>query len=137
MREVELYKIGTILSSHKQSSSGKKPIMMVVHNAGEPCDSYVNILREHCKEEYSFLKTDKAIIGKPKMSMLNHVYEGHSIKGLLESEPTIGKGMVLGHWRTSVVDRILEDCVIITRNSIYAIHDLALIRDKKLNDLGI
>jgi hypothetical protein len=131
MGEVELYKIATILSS------GKKPgMMMVVHNAGEPCDSYVKILREHCKE-YSFMKTDKSIIGAPKMSMKSHIYEGHSIKGTFEYEPTVGKGLSLGHWRTSVVDRIIEDCVIITRNSVYAIHDLALIREKKLNDLGI
>jgi hypothetical protein len=132
MREVELYKIATILSSGK-----KRPMMMVVHNAGEPCDSYVKILREHCEEEYSFMKTDKAIIGTPKMSMRSHIYEGHSIKGTLEDDPTVGKGLSLGHWRTSVVDRIIEDCVIITRNSVYAIHDPALIREKKLNDLGI
>lgn len=132
MREVELYKIATILSSGK-----KRPMMMVVHNAGEPCDSYVKILREHCEEEYSLMKTDKAIIGTPKMSMRSHIYEGHSIKGTLEDDPTVGKGLSLGHWRTSVVDRIIEDCVIITRNSVYAIHDLALIREKKLNDLGI
>lgn len=132
MREVELYKIATILSS-----TNKKPMMMVVHNAGEPCDSYVKILRNHCEEEYSFMKTDKAIIGSPKMSMRSNIYEGHSIKGTLEDNPTVGKGLSLGHWRTSVVDRIIEDCVIITRNSVYAIHDLALIREKKLNDLGI
>lgn len=132
MREVELYKIATILSS-----TNKKPMMMVVHNAGEPCDSYVKILRDHCEEEYSFMKTDKAIIGSPKMSMRSNIYKGHSIKGALEDNPTVGKGLSLGHWRTSVVDRIIEDCVIITRNSVYAIHDLALIREKKLNDLGI
>ena len=132
MREVELYKIATILSSAK-----KQPLMLVVHNAGEPCDSYVKILREHCKEEYSFMKTDKAIVRTPKMSMRSHVYEGHSIKGELEDDPAVGKTLSLGHWRTSVVDRIIEDCVIITRNSVYAIHDPALIREKKLNDLGI
>jgi hypothetical protein len=126
--EVELYKIATIISS------GKK--MMVVHNAGEPCDSYVKILREHCKE-YSFMKTDKSIIGTPKMSMRSHIHKGHSIKGTFDYEPTVGKGLSLGNWRTSVVDRIIEDCIIITRNSVYAIHDLALIREKKLNDLGI
>ena len=52
MKEVELYKIATILSPIKD----KKQMMMVVYNAGEPCDSYVKILREHCSEEYSFIK---------------------------------------------------------------------------------
>lgn len=133
MREIEIYKIATILSPIKD----KKQMMMVVYNAGEPCDSYVKILREHCEEEYSFMKTDKAIIGPAKMSMKSNIYAGHSIKGTLEDDPTVGKVLSLGHWRTSVVDRIIEDCVIITRNSVYVIHDLALIREKKLNDLGI
>ncbi len=133
MNEVEIYKIGTILGA----IGGKKSTMMVVNNAGEPCDSYVSILREHCSEEYSFMKTDKAIIGTPKMSMKSHVYEGHSIKGVLYEPPKVGDSVSLGHWRTSVVDRIIEDCIVITKNSVYVIHNPSLIREKKLNDLGI
>jgi hypothetical protein len=133
MNEVEIYKIGTIL----MAIGGKKSTMMVVNNAGEPCDSYVSILREHCSEEYSFMKTDKAIIGTPKMSMKSHVYEGHSIKGVLYEPPKVGDSVSLGHWRTSVVDRIIEDCIVITKNSVYVIHNPSLIREKKLNDLGI
>jgi hypothetical protein len=132
-REVELYKIGTVLGG----IAGKKPTMMVVSNAGEPCDTYVKILREHCSEEYSLLKTDKAIIGTPKMSIRSHVYEGHSIKGFLDGAPKVGESVSLGHWRTSTVDRIIEDCIIVTKNSVYAIHDLSLIRDKKLKELGL
>jgi len=133
MNEVELYKIGTILGG----IGGKKSTMMVVNNAGEPCDSYVKILREHCSEEYSFMKTDKAIIGTPKMSMRSHVYEGHSIKGFLDAAPKVGNSLSVGSWRTSVVDRVIEDCIVITKNSVYAIHNPTLIREKKLNDLGI
>jgi len=133
MNEVELYKIGTVLGG----IAGKKPTMMVVSNAGEPCDTYVKILREHCSEEYSFMKTDKAIIGTPKMSMRSHVYEGHSIKGFLDAAPKVGNSLSVGSWRTSVVDRVIEDCIVITKNSVYAIHNPALIREKKLNDLGI
>ena len=133
MNEVEIYKIGTILGA----IGGKKSTMMVVNNAGEPCDSYVRILREHCSEEYSFMKTDKAIIGTPKMSMKSHVYEGHSIKGFLDAAPQVGNSLAVGHWRTSVVDRVIEDCIVITKNSVYAIHNPVLIREKKLNDLGI
>jgi hypothetical protein len=133
MNEVELYKIGTVLGG----IAGKKPTMMVVSNAGEPCDTYVKILREHCSEEYSFMKTDKAIIGTPKMSMRSHVYEGHSIKGFLDAVPKVGNSLSVGSWRTSVVDRVIEDCIVITKNSVYAIHNPALIREKKLNDLGI
>ncbi len=133
MNEVELYKIGTVLGG----MAGKKPTMMVVSNAGEPCDTYVKILRENCSGEYSFMKTDKAIIGTPRMSMRSHIHEGHSIKGTLDNPPKVGESLSLGYWRTSDVDRVIDDCIVITSNSVYAIHDLALIREKKLNDLGI
>jgi len=132
-REVELYKIGTVLGG----IAGKKPTMMVVINAGEPCDTYAKILRERCSEEYDFIKIEKAIIGTQRMSMRSHVYEGYSIKGVLDGSPKIGESLALGRWRTSKVYRIIGESIVITENSVYAIHDLALIREKKLNDLGI
>jgi hypothetical protein len=131
MNKVEMYKIGTILGGF----GGKIATMMIVSNAGEPCDTYVKILREHCSEEYSFLKTDKAIIGK--LSMKSHVYDGYSITGALHEPPKVGESLMIGSIRTSIVDRVIEDCIVITKNSVYAIHNPALIREKKLNDLGI
>ena len=40
-------------------------------------------------------------------------------------------------WSTTVVVNIINDDIIITKNSIYAIHDVSKMRDKKLKDLGI
>jgi hypothetical protein len=113
--------------------------MMVVSDAGEPCDAYVKILRERCSGEYSFLKTQKAIIGTPKMGMRGHVYEGHSIKGSEDASPMEGQPYTInsGSWHTSRVDKVVDGCVLITKNSVYAIHDLAEIRNKKLDELGI
>lgn len=118
---------------------GKLPIMMVVTDSGEPCDTYVKILRDQCPGEYSFLKTSKAIVGPPKMGMRGHVYEGHSIKGFSDGDPIVGQAYTINNsaWHTSTVERIIEDCVLITKNSVYAIHDPARIRDKKLGELGI
>ena len=135
-REIEIYKIGTLLP---KLPSREKPLMMVVSDAGEPCDAYVKILRERCSGEYSFMKTQKAIIGTPKMGMRGHVYEGHSIKGKEDASPMEGQPYTInsGSWHTSRVDRIVDGCVLITKNSVYAIHDLAEIRNKKLDELGI
>ena len=135
-REIEIYKIGTLLP---KLPSREKPLMMVVSDAGEPCDAYVKILRERCSGEYSFMKTQKAIIGTPKMGMRGHVYEGHSIKGKEDASPIEGQPYTInsGSWHTSRVDKIVDGCVLITKNSVYAIHDLAEIRNKKLDELGI
>jgi hypothetical protein len=135
-REIEIYKIGTLLP---KLPSREKPLMMVVSDAGEPCDAYVKILRERCSGEYSFMKTQKAIIGTPKMGMRGHVYEGHSIKGKEDASPMEGQPYTInsGSWHTSRVDKIVDGCVLITKNSVYAIHDLAEIRNKKLDELGI
>lgn len=135
-REIEIYKIGTLLP---KLPSRDKPLMMVVSDAGEPCDAYVKILRERCSGEYSFLKTQKAIIGTPKMGMRGHVYEGHSIKGSEDASPMEGQPYTInsGSWHTSRVDKVVDGCVLITKNSVYAIHDLAEIRNKKLDELGI
>lgn len=141
-REIEIYKIGNRLPAiPSRREIGKKPIMMVVSDAGEPCDTYVRMLREHCSEEYAMLKASKSIIGSPKMGMRGHlnVCEGHSIKGKEDAPPMEGQPYYIdeGSWRTSTVERIIEGCVLITKNSIYALHDPTERRDKKLEQLGI
>ena len=135
-RKIEIYKIGTLLPA---IPSREKPIMMVVFDAGEPCDTYVKILRERFSEEYSFLKTQKVIIGTPKMGMRGQVRRGHSIIGLEDAAPMEGQPYTIdsGSWHTSRVEKVVDGCVLITKNSIYALHDPAEMRDKKLDVLGI
>ena len=135
-REIEIYKIGTLLPKLPSKS---KPLMMVVSDAGEPCDAYVKILRERCSDEYSFLKTDKAIIGTPKLGMRGQVRQGHSIIGTEDAPPMEGQPYTINScsWNTSTVERIVDGCVLITKNSAYALHDLAEMRNKKLDELGI
>jgi len=136
-REIEIYKIGTLLP---KLPSKAKPLMMVVSDAGEPCDSYVKILRERCSDEYSFLKTQKTIIGTPpKLGMRAKVQRGHSIIGTEDAPPMEGQPYAIdsGSWHTSRVDKVVDGCVLITKNSVYAIHDLAEMRNKKLDELGI
>lgn len=135
-REIEIYKIGTLLP---KLPSKAKPLMMVVSDAGEPCDAYVKILRERCSGEYSFLKAQKAIIGTPKLGMRGKVQNGHSITGTEDAPPMEGQPYTINScsWRSSTVERIVDGCVLITKNSAYALHDLVEMRNKKLDELGI
>jgi hypothetical protein len=60
-----------------------------------------------------------------------------TLKGIQNKEPKIGESYGIGNWYTSTVNKIIDEDILITRNSVYAIHDVSKIRDKILNDLGI
>lgn len=134
-REVEILKIGTILPDIK---GGREFTIMVVYNGGPIFDHYVNILKEKCGNDYKYLKTDKAIIGSinntPRFSKSD---KADTLKGIQNTDPVVGQSFNIGHWYTSTVNKIIDEDILITRNSVYAIHNPSKIRDKKLNDLGI
>ena len=136
-REVEILKIGTILPDIK---GGREFTIMVVYNGGPIFDYYVKILKEKCVDEYKYLKTDKAIVGTPSVfrsSLLGSV-KVPSLKGIPDHEPMVGQSYSIdGNWHTSTVMRIIDEDILITRNSVYAIHNPSKVRDKILNDLGI
>ena len=136
-KEVEILKIGSILPSIKE---GDKSTIMVVFNGGAIFDHYVSILREKCGDEYKYLKTDKSIVGTPnnrpdRFSRFDKPSD--TLKGIQNKEPKIGESYGMGNWYTSTVNKIIDDNILITRNSVYAIHDVSKLRDKILNDLGI
>ena len=134
--EVEILKIGKILPPIK----GNKSTAMVVYDCGPIYDYYVNILKEECKNDYSFLKTEKSIISdRFSTRVAGRIGEGHSYVGKFDDDPQVGKSFTLnnGSWGTSVVINIIDEDIIITKNSIYAIHNISKMRDKKLKDLGI
>jgi len=137
-KEVEILKIGSIISP--MGNTSKKMTAMVVFDAGSIYDYYINILREECKNDYNFLKTEKSIIAdRFSTRVAGRIGEGHSYKGEFDDVPQVGKSFTLnnGSWSTTPIINIIDNDIIITRNSIYAIHDVSKIRDKKLKDLGI
>lgn len=138
MNEVEIFKIGTILHTANIQS-----MIMVVEGLGEPFDSYVKILRENCEGEYSFMKAARSIVGRPNTLSIGQS-DDLSIKGVPDGDPLIGLsyGISLSDnrssvWRTSKVVRVIDDCLLITMNSVYAISDKAKDREKKLERIGI
>ena len=135
-KEVEILKIGTILPDIK---GGREFTIMVVYNGGPIFDYYVNILKEKCSDEYKYLKTDKAIVGSinntPRFSKSDK--KSDTLKGIQNADPVVGQSYGVGNWYISTVNKIIDENIIITRNSVYAIHDVSKLRDKILNDLGI
>jgi hypothetical protein len=132
-KEVEILKIGSIIPTEGRNT------IMVVFNGGPIFDHYVSILKEKCGE-YKYLKTDKSIVGTPsnrpdRFSRFDKPSD--TLKGLQNKEPKIGESYGIGNWYTSTVNKIIDDSILITRNSVYAIHDIPKLRDKILNDLGI
>jgi len=139
-REVEILKIGTILPStiSRDKKEGKSTIM-IVFNGGPVFDYYIDILKEKCGDEYKYLKTDKAIVGSinnaPRFAKSDKI--SNTLKGIQNGDPVVGQSYGIGNWYTSTVIRIIDENILITRNSVYAIHDVSKLREKRLNDLGI
>lgn len=134
---VEILKIGNILPA--VSSSGKKTIM-IVSDGEQLFDYYVSILIQNC-DEYSFLKTSKSIVGKPQVfrsSLIGNQFMD-TLKGLSDGDPVVGQSFTINNssWYTSKVEKIIDDFIIITNNSVYAIHNLSDVRNKKINNLGL
>ena len=134
LKEVEILKIGSIIPSKED-----KHTIMVVYNGGPIFDHYVEVLKEKCGDKYNYLKTHQAIVGSPEQfrnSLLGHK-KVDKIKGVQNDEPKIGVSYGVEAWYTSTVNDIIDGNILITRNSVYAIHDISKIREKRLNDLGI
>jgi hypothetical protein len=60
------------------------------------------------------------------------------ISGVQTSDIVVGQSYELdNNWHTSRIERIIDNCIIVTKNSIYAIHNLQQLRERKIKDLGI
>ena len=141
-KEVEILKIGTIIPAIRSrkgivDEGNKESIatIMVVYNGGPIFDHYVAILKEKCGDEYKFLKTDKNIIGGPYSYRPGN--NDPRLFGELDGELVIGMSFTVGNWHSSIVEKIINNNIVITKNSVYAIHSVSEFRDKKLKDLGI
>jgi hypothetical protein len=145
--EVEIIKLGSILEIlpmpgtrvYDTSQFGKKTIQ-VVTEAGSTYDWYLDILKKNLRERYNFLENK---IEEPLVRFSNvvagRILTGYSRKGQFHTPPQLGKPfeLDLGGWITSTVLEIIDEDIIITKNSIYAIHHPQKMRDKKIEDLGI
>jgi hypothetical protein len=144
-KEVEILKIGSIMpivpilgTRVYDTSQFRKKTIMVVFDGGKLFDYYVNGLIVNCGDEYSYQRTAQSIVGSP-FSFRPGVKSENILKGISDGEPIIGQSYTINNssWHTSKVERIIDGCILITKNSVYAIHNLSDIREKKLGDLGL
>ena len=147
-KEVEILKIGKILqitpisgSRVYDTSQFRKQTIMIVNDGGKLFEYYVNRLIVNCGDEYSYLRTAQSIVGYPNVfrSSLVGNQPTNELKGISDGDPIVGQSYTINNssWHSSKVERVIDDCIIITKNSVYAIHNISDIRDKKLKDLGI
>ena len=144
-KEVEILKIGSIIPAIRSGKGivdegNKESIatIMVVFDGGHLFDHYVSILKEFCGDEYKYLKTAQSIVGTPNNLQFNIKKKGNTLKGISDGDPVVGQSYSIdSYWRTSTVVKIIDEDILITKNSVYAIHNPSKIRDKKLSDLGI
>jgi hypothetical protein len=132
MNNVEVIKIGEILGDINLFIEKKtyiEPIIMIFCYDDNIVNYYLDIFIKNMGEELR----EKGI----KLQK-TYFFKKFNIKGIEDSRPNIGKIYLLkSGWHTSRVDKIIDDCIVITKNSIYAIHSISDLRDKKLNKLGI
>lgn len=135
--DVEIIKIGNIIgpNSFPFHNKGNDKIILVATDGDSIYNYYLNLLTTN-KPEFRYQKTQQALVGHP-YNLFNH--KSKKTFGKPDSDPIIGQSYTLNNseWHTSKVEDVISDCVIITKNSIYAIHDISKIRSKKITDLGL
>ena len=135
-KEVEILKLGYIIPRVIGGNIDReKETLMVVNNGGPIFDYYISILREKCSDEYKYLKTHQSIVGGPYSHRPGK--NDNKLFGELDGELVIGMSFVVGSWHSSIVQKIINKNIVITNNSVYAIHSVSEFRDNKLKDLGI
>ncbi len=118
MIEVEIIKLGIII--------GKQTIL-IDNNRGPIVEYYTKLLKhEFHTQKFKPFKTQD-------------ILKDVTIFGKCDGEPVIGQPYSINNytWRTSMVNYIIEGVIIITNNSVYAIHSVGEFRNAKLEKLGI
>lgn len=151
MREVEIIKIGDLIGNVSGTlDEGKhvgalKPMVKLTVECNEIVDYYTDMFLKEMRPVFE--ECDINLILQPYMEPIQRfgdlargrIYDGHARKGIEDGDPVIGESYTLDNssWHTSRVQRVINDCILLTKNSIYAIHDTSTFRNKKLEDLGI
>lgn len=129
--QIEILKLGSIVTT-KQANNLRR--LNIVCDGGPTFDYYRNLIIKNTSDIFEFYDTSKIFVCGP-IPYNNH----QRLIGISDSPPMIGHPFTVNNqsWHSSRVVSIIENCIIITKNSVYAIHDSSLFRDQKLTELGI
>lgn len=136
-RKIEILKLGDIIPRVSDGKISDKKMITIVFDGGHIFDHHISILKERCKDDYHFMKTSKNIVGGPLGYKIN---ADRRLIGNICKDPIVGNQLeicdgVKKIWHSAVIERIVEENIIITNTSIYAIHDQSEIREKILNQI--
>lgn len=136
-KEVEIIKIGEIV---RQPES--RFIIMTVEEDDSTISHYLSIFRDYAKHylpNYSLLKTQGIIRSSGEDRYFSGRDSHKHRSGISDGDPIIGQSFTInnGSWHTSRIENIINDNILLTKNSVYAIHNLSTMRDQKLKNLGI
>lgn len=135
--QVQVIKIASIIGPDSFPFSEKGNRTLLVANDGDLIyNYYLGILKKN-KPEFRYQKTTLSIIGTPNLGIFGK--KSDKLIGESDGDPIVGQSYTINNssWHTSLVEEILEECVLITKNSIYAIHNQSKLRDKKITELGL
>lgn len=135
---VKVAKIGNVMDMrHSKSSKG---YMIVTASPDEiigiPSTSieyYLDLLMNKAPD-FSFMKSSGIV---RQQFNLNRSDNNWIPEGIIETPPVVGRPFNIGYFHTSDVYQIIDDVILITKNSVYLLYSLIEERDKKLNNLGI
>ena len=139
---IEVIKIADII----RDISGKgKQTFMIISDGDSKIEFYTSLFIKEKSNNYNILKTAGGIVEQPNLynpgfrsphavSTTNH----SKVKiGVCDDNPKVGKIFTINgySWHTSKVVDIIENCVLITMNSVYVIHNDSNLRNLKLNKI--
>lgn len=127
---IEVIKIADII----RDISGKdKQTVMIISDGDSKIEFYTSLFIKEKSNNYNILKTAGGIIEQPFLKE-----RGKAIIGVCDDNPKVGKIFTINDyisWHTSKVVDIIENCVLITMNSVYVIHNDSNLRNLKLNKI--
>lgn len=127
--EIEVLKLGSIMTT-KQANGLRR--LNIVCDGGPVFDFYKSLVIEHTSKLFEFYETQKMFIGGP--FPFNNPKR---LIGKLDCKPISGQSLKMSSWSSSRITEVINDFIIITRNSVYVLHDISLLRDQRLTELGI
>lgn len=135
--QVEIIKIGNIIgpNSFPFHNKGNDKLILIATDGDTTYNYYLEILKKN-RPQFRYQKTVQSIVGYTRFNPLD---KNKTLVGISDGDAIPGKPYTINNssWHTSTVEDIIEDSILVTKNSIYAIHNLSKIRDKKINDLGL
>lgn len=147
MEKVEIIKIGEITPGFKPESG--QILIMIIEESTPTISHYLNKLKSAGSGKYTTMSTKGIIRPSGDMSSmfsyggpLSYIVDGENgrnIIGIPDHDPIIGDYFSIngGLWSTTTIKEIIDNDIIITKNSVYAIHSVSRMRSNALKNLGL